>query len=103
MSAPTGRVIAIAETPYLGPIENAFYPAPDPPRRFRLRAPGRLDHLDHKCRVDGCNGQVADDRIDVVCERRFPLCLVLAIAPASLVRRDVAFRAFPKGHPARGL
>src|SRR6266849_6747967 len=86
---PARRIVGVPEAPGGGPIKHRLDPAPDTTCRLRLRAPDRLQRLDHKPHVDGPHRQFAEHGRDVCAEGVFPLRGMLGVSPAGTVRRYV--------------
>jgi hypothetical protein len=90
MAAPAGRVFALPVSARLGGIEHRFNPAPHAAGSFGLVLPDRLKDLQHMRSANVGNRQFAHDGIDIGGQRVAPLLPVLVIAPACLIRADIA-------------
>jgi len=62
---PAGRVLALAVTAGLGPIQYALDPAPYPACGLSFRDPDRLDDFHNEHGIDLLHGERADNRIDI--------------------------------------
>ena len=91
MAAPPRRVLPLAVTAHLRPVEDKLYPSTDARRGLRRRRPDRLQDLEHKPGVDRPHRQIIDQRrcrgIDPpaaprLIERREPLICMLRISPS---------------------
>lgn len=70
--------------------------------RLGLGLPDWFQHLEHQPNINRLHRQLAEDRIGISLKRSAPLRLVLLIAPACLMHRDIGLGAVLKRH-ARGL
>src|SRR5262245_59853124 len=98
MPAPPCRVFAQTIAARRRPIEDRFDSAAHPARRLRCLDPDRLKRLHHERHVDSLHRHCAKDGIYISRKRVGPLCGMLRVAPARLVRSDVALGAAPKSH-----
>ena len=98
MPFPACRVLALAQSARLGPVEHRLDAAADAARRRRLLVPDRRQHRHDVGGVDRRHRQPADDRIGILGERAAPLAGVLGVAPAGALCGDVAVGSLAERH-----
>ena len=64
------------------PLDDGFDPHPDPPGGLSLLVPDPRQHLDTRGLVYLLHRPITDDRIDICCQRVFPLLPMLRVCPA---------------------
>src|SRR6516225_1270316 len=103
MAAPPSGVFAVPEPAHGCPVEHRLNAATQPGSGFGLDFPYRLDRLDDEVDIDRVNRQFTEHRIGVGFEGCRPLCGVLGVLPAIVMRGDVALGALAEGQGLGGF
>ena len=98
MAAQAGRIVAGSDTLGGGGIEYDLYPASQPRRGFWFLRPNRTQHPQHIIRGNVPHRHVPEDRVGIRIQCAAPLCPMLRVPPAFLVRRHI-----PLGHRPEGI
>src|ERR1700693_5452774 len=103
MPFPSRRIFAGPVPARYRPIENAFDATAYATTRLGHPRPDRFQDAQHERQINGCDGQLAEHRIDVISQRAPPLLLASCRTPAGLMRLDVSLGAFLEAHSLGAL
>src|SRR5260221_14659086 len=89
MPLPPRRVLSVTIPAHSCEIQHSLNTTAQPACRLGLLAPDRIEHLNHKGRVDRRDRKIAEHGICVGPQSRLPLGGVLTVPPGDAVVFDV--------------